>query len=243
MALSIEHGEAEIVQAYFDAAPRSGLIVDVGAQFGTSFRKYLAQGWRVIAFEPDPVKLPKLEKYRQNLLLTLFTDAVSDRPVESAPFFTSEESTGISTLAPFRPSHQLATHVRVTTLTRVLDDLRIDHIDFLKIDTEGLDYRVLCGMPFDRITPEVVLCEFDELKTRQSGWDFRTVGDLLLGHGYDVFLSEWQPIVRYGGGYAWRRVSKYPCDLLHADAWGNFIAVRTDASAGRMAELLRPHLS
>ena len=63
-------------------------------------------------------------------------------------------------------------------------------------------------------------------------------GDLVIGLGYRVWLSEWHPIVRYGGNHRWRSVRPYPCELAGAGAWGNFIALRGDADVARMAALL-----
>lgn len=215
-------------------------MIDVGAQFGTSFRPYLNQGWRIVAFEPDSTKLPKLEQYLSNPKLSFFRKAVGDKPVESVQFYTSPESTGISSLVPFRDSHAPSETVEVTTLAIELPKLGVTSIDYLKIDTEGYDLSVLRGHDWS-VRPEVIMAEFDELKTRPIGHDYRAIGDLLLANGYDAYVSQWAPLVRYGSGHAWHSLAQYPCDLHHPDAWGNFIAVRSDAHVQTMEELIAPH--
>lgn len=241
MALSLEYDEAKLIAEYFAAHWRVGFMVDVGAQFGTSFRDYLRRDWRVLAFEPDALKFPQLARYESSPFLTLVKKAVGDRPSDGMPFFTSPESTGISSIVPFRDSHVPAGAVPVVTLTDELAIMGGRHVDYLKIDTEGYDLAVLCGFPWDRGRPEVILAEFDEIKTRRLGHTFRAIGDLIIRHGYDVYCSQWHPIVRYGGGYGWHSIVRYPCDLFHADAWGNFIAVRSDASTETMARLVGAH--
>lgn len=216
------------------------MIVDVGAQFGTSFRAYLDHGWRVVAFEPDAAKWPKLAKYNSHPSYTLIRKAVGDTVSDAAAFYTSAESTGIASLLPFRPSHQLADPVPLTTLAAELPTLGVSNIDFLKIDTEGYDLHVLRGHDWTH-RPEVLMCEMDEVKTRLLGHDYHALGRLLLDQGYVVWLSQWAPLVQYGSGHAWHSIKPYPCELHHADAWGNFIAVRDDASVATMRDLIRPH--
>ncbi len=240
MALSLDYDETGLVADYFADRP-AGVMIDVGSHGGGTFKPYLRRGWRVVAFEPDAAKHPALARLAGEKNLTVFHDAVGDVPREQAAFFISDESTGISTLTPFRPSHKQAATVRVVTLAGALPSAGVDRIDFLKIDTEGFDLQVLRGHNFAALPPEVVLAEFDELKTRPQGFGFQAIGDLLLSHGYAVWCSQWRPLVRYGSGHTWQRIAAFPCDIAEADAWGNFVAVRQGADVARMQELVRPH--
>ncbi len=243
MAFNSRHDESTLIADYFLTLPRRGTMIDVGAHFGTSFRNYLADGWRIIAIEPDPSKHEKLSRFQADPRFTLLTAAVSDAERDAAAFYASDESTGISSLLPFRGSHREIARVPVTTLRRIIEPMNLDRIDYLKIDTEGMDYKVLLGFPWERLTPEVLLCEFDELKTRGEAHDFRSSGDLLLERGYAVYLSEWHPIVRYGGDHQWRSLRRYPCDLVDPAAWGNFIAVHGHSSVSEFDRLAAAHLS
>jgi hypothetical protein len=85
---------------------------------------------------------------------------------------------------------------------------------------------VLRGFPWERQLPEVVTCEFEDLKTKPLGYLYQDIGDLLLAKGYQVYLSEWAPIVRYGVSHKWLRWTKYPCAQLGSAAWGNFVAFK-----------------
>jgi FkbM family methyltransferase len=49
--------------------------------------------------------------------------------------------------------------VLIRTLTEVLDDAGISHIDFLKIDVEGMEPEVLQGLDLRRIRPSVIVAE------------------------------------------------------------------------------------
>jgi len=241
MALSLQYDEAKLIRDYFARHPRIGTLIDVGAHFGTSFRQYLNEGWRVLAFEPDSTKFEKLRPYQGQPKFELVTAAVGDSAETSVQFYTSPESTGIASLVPFRESHVPAEQVKQTTLATELKTRGIDKIDFLKIDTEGYDLLVLRGHDWS-IRPEVILTEFDEVKTRHLGTSYRDIGDLLRQNSYVVFCSQWAPLVRYGSGHAWHSIAKYPCELHHADAWGNFVAVRADTNVQTMRDLVAPHL-
>jgi len=240
MALSPQHDEAKLIEAYFSGRQRRGTMIDVGAHFGSSFKPFLRQGWRVIALEPDTTKSQKLATITDPNF-TLLKKAAGETPADAAQFFTSPESTGIASLLPFRESHVPAEQVAVTTLAAELAALGIRSIDYLKIDTEGYDLAVLRGHDWG-IRPEVIMCEFDELKTRSLGHDYRTLGDLLLSNGYVVWMSQWDPIVRYGGTHTWRTISRYPAEIQHRDGWGNFVATLPGAPAEAMADVIRPHL-
>jgi FkbM family methyltransferase len=245
MALSSAFDEGKLILEYFKAHPPAaepGTMIDVGAQFGTSFREYLGMGWRVIAVEPEATKHEKLRRFAGDERFTLVADAVGENASERAAFYTSEESTGIASLLAFRESHCEAMRVRVTTL-RIIAKHDVRRLNYLKVDTEGYDLAVLRGFPWEltHVRPEVVMAEFDELKTVHLGHTYQAIGDLLLEQGYAVWLSEWRPIVRYGVEHTWDSIRQYPCELRHEKAWGNFIAVRGNADAAAMQRLVAKH--
>jgi FkbM family methyltransferase len=171
--------------------------------------------------------------------IRLFDVAVGDREDDEVPFFASDESSGISGLSAFRDTHREVSRVKLTTLRKVLADEKIARVDFLKIDTEGHDLFVLRGFPWERLQPNVVLCEFEDYKTLPLGYGYREIGDFLVEKGYQVFLSEWAPIVKYGVSHQWRRWRGYPCELLDPKGWGNFVAFRQGMDLTAMEAYLR----
>jgi hypothetical protein len=160
---------------------------------------------------------------------------VIDVTGESKPLYISEESTGVSGLSPFLESHVVAGTVETVALRDVLVD---GHVDVLKIDTEGFDRSVLQGFPWDRDIPDVVICEFEDRKTIPLGYTTRDLGDFLVERGYQVWMSEWFPVVRYGIQHDWRRLVHFPSDLLDPEAWGNFIAFKVPISERKIGAAL-----
>ncbi len=203
-----------------------GTMVDVGAHHGTSLEGFARRGWRVFAFEPDAKNRSILTKAVRGFpSVTIDDRALSDRAEDRLPFYTSLESSGLSGLLPFDPSHQRQGCVRTTTLRDFCAEIDLREIDFLKIDTEGLDLLVLQGVAWESVRPRLILCEFEDRKTASLAYTFHDMAEFLHRRDYQLLVSEWYPIVRYGARHKWRRFAEYPCRLASNKAWGNIIAV------------------
>lgn len=230
--------EVELIYRLLREQPLPCVMVDVGAHHGASLEPFALLGWSVLAFEPDPMNRSELERLCGRFPeLRLDPRALSNREAGELPWYTSELSTGISSLAAFHESHQQSSSVEVTTLARALEDHGVEDIDFLKVDAEGTDLFVLQGLPWERIKPSVVLCEFEDGKTEDLGYNFRDLAGHLVEQGYHVLVSEWYPITAYGARHSWRRLTPYPCELEDTRAWGNLIAVRSQQQLDRLLSL------
>lgn len=216
----------------------SPIMIDVGAHFGGSARHVVDRGWQIYCFEPDADNREKLAaKFGNRSNLIIDARAVSDRPASNVDFFTSDESTGISALHAFTGGHSKSDTVEVTTIEEIIAEHEIEHIDFLKIDVEGFDFSVLKGVPWDKIKPGAILCEFEDSKTLRLGHSYRNICDFLVGLGYAVYLSEWYPVVRYGIKHDWHQVMKYPAALKDPDAWGNILAFQKDPGSEAIQQI------
>ena len=204
-------------------------MLDIGAHHGTSLAPFAADGWTIHAFEPDPANRAALEAaFGEHANVIVVPAAVSDEAGEM-PLFTSELSTGISSLAAFTPTHTRFTTVPVITLKQYMADVGVSAIDFMKIDVEGFELNVLTGHDWS-VKPEMIVLEFEDAKTVPLGYSWNDLAMNLVDRGYAVFVSEWFPIERYGASHRWRRLARYPTELVDADGWGNLIAVTSEAA-------------
>jgi FkbM family methyltransferase len=200
-------------------------MVDVGAHHGDTMLPFARDGWRVHAFEPDPVNRSYLERSVEGFdNVTVIPDAVSDVRGQ-ATIYASDQSSGISSLSPFTERHEARAVVNVITLADYISSAGIADVTFLKIDVEGFEQRVLNGFPWTEIQPKIVLAEFEDAKTQPLGYGWNDLARLLTQKGYEVLISEWHPIVAYGGQHKWRRFARYPTALSDPAAWGNLIGV------------------
>lgn len=222
--------ETAVVALLFQAK-RGGenIMLDVGAHFGTSAAAFTPLGWRIVCFEPDPSNRAKLvTRFGNTPGVTIDPRAVGEKPESGRAFFTSEESTGISGMLRFRDTHKEVTKVEVTTVAEAIKIYNLPRIDFLKIDVEGYDFAVLKGVPWDRMRPAVIECEFEDAKTNLLGHSTSDIAEFLQSKGYSVYISEWHPIVRYGISHDWHRLTRYPDQAPSRDAWGNILAFLND---------------
>ncbi len=224
------YDETDCVAEFLNYTSIGCTMIDVGAHHGWSLTPFVIKDWKIYAFEPDEknrVKLhERIAKLKKQTLVKVDSHAVSDKSSSGLVFYRSEESTGISSLSAFHPSHKPEQTVDTITLSEALAGEAISTVDFLKIDTEGHDLFVLKGFPWDRFRPAVIECEFEDAKSVPLGYTFHDLAGYLVEKGYTVYVSEWHPIIRYGIRHDWHRLVRYPCELADAKGWGNLLAFR-----------------
>ena len=215
-----------------NAVANKGIMIDVGAHYGTSIRPFVDAGWDIYAFEPDSSNRERLQE-EFDKFNNVFIDnrAVSNQIKDSVNFYKSNKSTGISGLSSFDPSHQIGEEVSTTTLTHFFNEKQLNNktIDFLKVDTEGFDLNVLKGVPWEKNSPTTILCEFEDKKSVPIGYTFHDIAQYLVDHGYKLIISEWHPIEEYGKEHNWNRFIPYPCQLSTKNSWGNILATKDDS--------------
>jgi len=233
--------ENEIIFETLQHSITTGVMCDVGAHHGYCLIPFAKAGWQVFAFEPDPDNRSQLlENTRTHSGVHVDSRAVSNKTEASVPFYTSNESSGISSLSAFLPSHELTNTVSTITLSEFLLEQNLDRVDYLKIDTEGFDLMVLQGVAWEDVQPTVILCEFEDAKTQKLGYTYETLADYLLGKGYHVLVSEWHPIVRYGEQHSWRGYFTCPHKLHDEKAWGNLVATNDDEVYKNLLKRCKP---
>ncbi|MFC1483883.1 FkbM family methyltransferase [Candidatus Neomarinimicrobiota bacterium] len=241
----VEFNPHEVQLAYRVLRKRAEykVMIDVGAHIGGSLRAFALDDWRIFAFEPDPVNREELEQMcRQFPAVTIDTRAVSDEIKSDVPFYRSDVSSGISGLSSFHPSHEETGKVSTVTLDQFCQEQQLDGIDFLKVDTEGYDLFVLRSIPWERITPRLIVCEFEDRKTVPLGYNYHDMGQYLIDHGYHVLVSEWFPIAEYGGHHRWRTFADYPTELVGGElGHGNLIATANEEDFKRLKEICRSY--
>ncbi|MCE8008023.1 FkbM family methyltransferase [Aestuariivita sp.] len=127
------------------------VIVDVGANAGAFFLPLHVAGGpgtRSVVFEPNPVMRARLER---NIALntgqgvTVFECAVSDEEGRSALYFPRNGNLGQGRVTKAYPHKKGAegAEVALRPLRDCLAEAGVGRIDFLKVDVEGLEDRVL----------------------------------------------------------------------------------------------------
>ncbi|MEK9569312.1 MAG: FkbM family methyltransferase [Paracoccaceae bacterium] len=214
------------------------ICIDVGAHRGGSTKKMLESGAKIFAFEPDIKNRRALvEEYGENPRVVIDSRALGDKEFEVIDFFESDVSSGISSTIPFHVSHKRSGSVLSTNLKKIFEENKIGHVDFLKIDAEAADFMVLRGFPWQLDQPDVVLCEFDNKRTRSLGFSHIDICKFFQDKGYWVLVSEWYPIEKFGKTHFWRQLQPYPYEMDCDDYWGDLIAVKSPIEQATLDKL------
>jgi FkbM family methyltransferase len=165
-----------------------GFYVDVGAAhplFENDTKLFYDRGWNGINIEPNTVFFDQLkaERPRDHNVC-----AAISKSAESISFH-EVVGTGLSTCDPSQAqvAHSKGYQVRrydvpTARLSTILNEVAPTHIDFLKIDVEGLEQEVLATNDWKQYRPSVILLEatFPESPVRRQ----TEIRQFLEGHGY-----------------------------------------------------------
>lgn len=124
-------------------------VLDVGANMGyftLTFAKLVGETGKVVAFEPTAWAGAKL---RRNMVLNRFTNivveklALSDTPTTRE--IAASERAFKASWAFSGDEHRGAERVRFLPLDTYVREAELDGVDFIKIDVDGYEYRVVLG--------------------------------------------------------------------------------------------------
>lgn len=112
------------------------VALDIGANVGLWSRSLVQHFDQVIAFEPVELFRDCLHKNVISEKLTVRTEALGDQDMMATMILT-QGNTGHTHIDPSHSGGE-------TTVIR-LDNLKLSNVDYIKIDCEGYEYRVLYG--------------------------------------------------------------------------------------------------
>ena len=120
---------------------------------------------------------------------------VGDEERDSVPFHVAGDMDGLSSVetsraeaAADRGARMVEVRRPMTTLSRLLEQHRLERIDILKIDAEGAEGAILRGLDFDRVRPTLACIEAVDPSDFSPAWDDWEPG--LLAHGYQLALFD-----------------------------------------------------
>ncbi len=106
--------------------------------------------------------------------------------IEQIASFSLDHLTKHEAQAPGLSAQIVEQPIRTVSFGDLLDEQRLDHIDVLQIDAEGMDGQMLRWFPFERVRPGVLYYETVHLPADEE----RAVRARLAGFGYRVFEAD-----------------------------------------------------
>lgn len=173
------------------------VFLDVGANIGffsALAGKRVGKIGRVIAVEPSPRIFSYLQRnmHSNNLSnVALENSAAFEENVEKVPFYEAPtEKFSMGALAP--QFHDKPIMVKAVRLDSILLKYGIDHVDILKLDTEGAEARVLNGAK-NLLTgerPPLVIFEFNDwAEARMRNLKVGDSQRILRSYGYSLWKA------------------------------------------------------
>jgi FkbM family methyltransferase len=200
---------------------RDMTVVDVGAHHGLyTLLASKCVGWhgRVVAVEPSPRELVRLEKHfrlNRSSNVELIPCAAGEDPGEAELYVVDRFNDKCNSLRPpATPEPVNTVRVKVRRLDDILSELDISKVDFLKLDAEGAELSVLRGAMklLNRDSRPAMLVEVQDIRTKPWGYAAREILQFLVRMDY-----QWFAIAAKGA------LLPIPCSLETYDA--NLVAL------------------
>jgi len=169
-----QSGQDAFVINYFKNK-RNGTFIDIGANDGVSLSNtyYLEKelGWSGICFEPIPAIFEKLDKARTCIKIN--AGIADKKSVERFTFVDGPSHMLSGMTKDYDPRHaQRVQHeiktlggkivevdVQCLVLNDVLEEFKIYDIDYLSIDTEGNEFKIIQTIDFNKFNIKVMTIE------------------------------------------------------------------------------------
>lgn len=174
---------------------RGGHILDVGANVGYTaaiFSNAASDGYRVYAFEPEPVNLRRLRRVIEakdlGARISVIASAVGDTNGE-VELVVNESHPGDHRVSAVT-TDDATIRVPVTTLDAFAATHHVTGICFIKIDVQGFELAVSRGMRdvIDGNRRLAVAFEYQEPSAKSWGYDAATIAGFYTQRGFALYV-------------------------------------------------------
>ncbi len=164
-----EHNTDRFIREnYFSNFEDKKIMVEVGAgppDFFSMSKHFRESGWRCICVEPNPKFITQHQQRGHEIYQYACADFEKETIFNIIETDWNDHDNGISYSAidlkyPLNHHHlRKQIPVKVIKLDTLLEELKIENINFLSVDTEGWELEVMNGFNIEKYNPEIVLLE------------------------------------------------------------------------------------
>jgi FkbM family methyltransferase len=194
-----QYNEENFLYNFF-SNKQDGFLVDIGAADGIRYsnsRSLIESGWSGMLVEPNINSFKKLEQlYGSDKKIILENVGCSDESIETADFFVdkNDEFEQLSTFSDAQVNKCKEIYncefekneVRVIKTSDLLKKYSISKIDFLSVDTEAFDTKVINGIDLNECEISLICIEHnsDEITKKLSDFGYKichqTIGNIFF---------------------------------------------------------------
>ena len=184
------HGDGQprlLDQRYFMEKKKGGFFIEAGAWNGesksTTLHFELEHGWSGLLVEPIPGKFSELltKQRRSWAVNTCLSTQTSPETVRFSLTNTSDST--MAGIMPDNATHQDGVKMQCLPLYSLLLSLGNPTVDFLSLDVEGAEYKVLKSLPWSKVDIRAISVETQFAGEVMEG-DREDIIKLLTGEGY-----------------------------------------------------------
>jgi FkbM family methyltransferase len=182
VAQSFAQNREDIIAWDYFEHRTDGFFVEVGANHPTELSQtwFLEQqGWKGILVEPLPACCEKLRAVRKN---SMVCEAAAGSPDQVGEATLNVAASDVwSHLGAENNQLPVTARIKVVvrTLESILQEQRAPRVDFLSVDTEGMELKVLLGLDLRKRQPALVVLE-DHMETLDLFFYMRRQGYRLV---------------------------------------------------------------
>lgn len=174
--------------------PQNAVVLDIGANIGSVCIPLAKrrQDLRFICIEASPFVFEYLQRnIKLNALesrVACINKAISDKDDQSIPFYSAPENFGKGSFSPVFT--QKPVMAQTITIDRLMQELNITSINFIKADIEGYEYFAFKGGRELLLKPDAppVFFEFVDWAEQHANLKAGAAQELLLQYSYQLFL-------------------------------------------------------
>lgn len=172
-----QYNEEGFIDSFFK---NKGFLVDIGAADGvtnSNSRFLIEKGWGGILIEPNINNFRKLEDlYKDNKEILLINAGCSNENITDVEFYV-DQNNEYEQLSTFSESQMIAckdyfkcdflnTKSSLLKTSSIFKNHSVHEIDFLSVDTESYDTKVILGIDFNLVKINLICVEHDSQELR-----------------------------------------------------------------------------
>lgn len=204
-----QDGEDMLISSFYEGRKKyKGFYIDIGAHHPYRFSNtayFYKKGWRGINIEPTPNLIKAFKRFRKRDINLNIGISDTNSKITFYEFNEPALNSFDKELSLYRHNYKGHNYriidkkeIQVFTLSNVLEKYlpKNIHIDFMTIDVEGLDLKVLESNDWTKYVPEFILVEgvfdVDNLKSDRIYTYLVDKGYILVGRTRRTFLFKKQ---------------------------------------------------